>query len=578
MIPETATRVPGHVARNSWIAGRRRSVILGLILLGSLTFNVIGLDWGLPYIWHTDEKWTQAVRIIQRRTADPNYFINPHLHIYALAAVMAPAYIVYPGNYFDFSLYKLIRYTNPAHPRRPFQRLAVRLGRGLSVAVSLLTVFFIYRLGRRDFDERAGLLGAAYLAVSMGFVNQAHFATLEATLFLLTVLALGAFSRLVCDSARRHYVMAGLWFGLACSTKYTAGLLLIPLLGAHLFGRGLRSGLSRRGIADLAFGGAVSIAAFFATTPYALIRWRDFWEHGVVFSYKTGTATGNLLAPVHFSWPVYFDLLGNIMGWPLFLIAIAGLGWATARAVNRILPREARAGAFVHALWIWSFYLILGISQHHALRFIMPIVPSLALLAGAVTVVAISSTAHVPRRAAIAGAAAVLLYSIVYTARSDAMMLRDTRYTAGRWLEIHCFPPNDMVDYFALDAYLPYFDRPKYQLRPVPLVQDRTRRAEPFDVRARRFLDNARNPIVDSEFYYNRFLDPNMRPFFPERVAFYERLLSGTDAGGYRVAQKFTYDNPWWLNPRPERIAPEVDVFAKPGMIVPCANDRRLVK
>jgi hypothetical protein len=77
-------------------------------------------------------------------------------------------------------------------------------------------------------------------------------------------------------------------------------------------------------------------------------------------------------------------------------------------------------------------------------------------------------------------------------------------------------------------------------------------------------LANTADPIVDSSFYWERYTD---RPFlWPERSAFYHRLLDGTDPSGYRPVARFTLKNPWWLDPRPERIAPEIVVFGKPEL------------
>ena len=59
--------------------------LLVAILASNFILSVLGIDWGLPYIWHTDEKIDPAVHMIHQHTLDPDYFINPHLHIYAMA-------------------------------------------------------------------------------------------------------------------------------------------------------------------------------------------------------------------------------------------------------------------------------------------------------------------------------------------------------------------------------------------------------------------------------------------------------------------------------------------------------------
>ena len=78
--------------RNAWLP---RSILL-LILIGNFAFDAIGLDWGLPYLWHSDEKVKPANDMIAGRTLNPHYFINPTLHIYAVAVALSAACAIRP--------------------------------------------------------------------------------------------------------------------------------------------------------------------------------------------------------------------------------------------------------------------------------------------------------------------------------------------------------------------------------------------------------------------------------------------------------------------------------------------------
>jgi len=195
----------------------------------------------------------------------------------------------------------------------------------------------------------------------------------------------------------------------------------------------------------------------------------------------------------------------------------------------------------------------------------VPIAPSLELLASAAATTFVRERRRTAGRRLAAGAiAATLVYSAVYTARADYMFLEDTRYAAGAWLNRTLSGPSPRLDYFAIEAYLPYFDRPPFELRFVPFIEQVTLHHTDFWNMAWGYLSASTAPIVDSNFYYDRYLDDPGR--FPERATFYRHLLTGTDAAGFRPIARFTFENPRWLDPRPERIAPDVVVFAKEGV------------
>jgi len=552
---ETSGRAP--------VSARTR-VLLALVLAAGLAASVTGLDWGLPYQWHTDEKVTQALNVLHSPRWDPDYFINPHLHIYLVAAAFRIAYAVHPGYEVGRGFPEILPMMDRASPVRKLQFLAMRLSRGESVLFGLATVLMVFALGRRHWGEIAGLFAAAFAAVTMGLVNLWHFATPEALLFLLMVTALGLLDRIIERGTTRDYVLAGACIGLACSTKYTAWLLAVPFLTAHVAGRGLRGAVEMRGLRGMTIAGIAAILAFVAGTPLLLFNWKQFWEWGVVYNWYTGAPTGSLVE-VKRSYGPYLSLLGDGLGWPLFGLSVAGLIAAAVHLLRRGPQSPEWRGYLIHGTWVAVFYAFYGLSPHHALRFIMPIAPSLVLLAAGVWVTfAQCQRRAVARRLTYAGLLGVLIYSGMYTARADYMFLRDTRYPAGAWLEAALPRPGARLDYFAIESYLPYFDHPAFTLRFVPFMEHATLHSEAFWNEARSYLAGSDAPIVDSSFYYDRYLDDPRR--FPERADLYRHLLTGTDPSGFRPIARFTFENPRWLNPRPERVAPDVVVFGKKAL------------
>lgn len=545
---------------------RRRALLLALVLAASLSLDLVGIDWGLPYLWNSDEKIDQAATMVHYRTLNPEYFVNPTLHIYAVTAAVAAARAWHPEQGVQLSFRRIAPMTDPRHPARPMQFLAMRLARGVSVAAAVLTVWLVFALGRRQFDEPTALLAAAFVAVTMGLVTMAHYATVESLLILLVVSALGAIERVAVTGGRWSYVGAGALAGLAVSTKYTAVLLAVPFLAAHVRQWGWRRAAGRDALGRLVPGLAAIPAAFLTGTPYAVLSWSRFGQEAIVFNWLTGAPGGSLMAGGR-SYEAYAVHLVNALGWPLFLLCLAGLA-AAAGGVRRKGAAGNRA-ALVHLIWVLAFYGVYGLSPHNALRFILPVVPSLVLLAAHWSVtVRRELRPGAPRLTWTAGVALVLAYSLAYSARCDWMFLHDPRYEAGAWLARQAAVRERGVSHFLIECYLPFFDRPSYPIRFLPFVDNLRVRGADFTRQSDAHLATHSELIVDADLYYLRFLDAysffGTRQQLQERRLFYRALLLGTHRSGYRVVRRFEIRNPRWLDPRPEKVAPVVVIFGKP--------------
>jgi hypothetical protein len=534
---------------------------LALILLLSAALGIRGLDWGLPYQWHPDEKVQLADYMVHERTLAPSHFINPSLHAYTTYVAVRLAYALAPRQAPRYQVAANAELTHPDHPDRPIQFLAFRLARLCSVAFQLATVLLIFRIARQTVDETTGFVAAWFAAATMGFVNMAHFATGESLLFLLCTWALWRFSSIAGRGWWRDYALAGLATGLACSTKYTPCVLAAPFLVAHFIGRGAGRGLSRTGIAQMALTLVCTIGGFVAASPYAVLAWPLFRE-GLVITWFTGAPSGSLEGVKH-SWIPYLGIVANALGWPLFALALAGMVFgcwrlARGRADARLLHFYA-----IQLTWIVAFYGLYGITAHRALRFIMPIGSSLVLLAAIAGVAWIRSASRpLLRTVAIAVTVFVGVYSTAYAARTAHMIAADTRYAAGRWLQDLQRPAGMAIDYFAIEAYLPYFDRPSTHLRYVPLIRGTEYIGGGFWKEMYPYLDSAANGIiVDADFYYPRYFTAEGQARWPERTQVYRMLLTG-EGTRYRTVARFTSHGPWWLDPRPELVCPEVVVFA----------------
>jgi hypothetical protein len=534
---------------------------LALILLLSAALGIRGLDWGLPYQWHPDEKVQLADYMVHERTLAPSHFINPSLHAYTTYVAVRLAYALAPRQAPRYQVAANAELTHPDHPDRPIQFLAFRLARLCSVAFQLATVLLIFRIARQTVDETTGFVAAWFAAATMGFVNMAHFATGESLLFLLCTWALWRFSRVTERGWWRDYALAGIATGLACSTKYTPWLLALPFLAAHLAGRGAARGFSGTGFAQMALTLVCTIGAFVAASPYAVLAWPLFRE-GLVITWLTGAPSGSL-GSVERSWIPDLGIVANALGWPLFALALAGIALGCWRLARRSADDRMVGVYVIHLTWIAAFYGFYGITSHRALRFIMPIGSSLVLLAAIASVSAIRSASRPALRvAAVSLTAFVGLYSTVYAARAAHMFATDTRYAAGKWLQDLSLPAGMSVDYFSIESYLPYIDRPGMPMRYVPFVRETAYIGGRFWKEMYPYLDDPANGvIVDNDFFYPRYFSVESQARWPERYQLYGLLLT-EEGTRYRTVARFIAHGPWWLDPRPELVSPEVVVFA----------------
>jgi 4-amino-4-deoxy-L-arabinose transferase-like glycosyltransferase len=431
----TAERVPALLGaqlprRWAWPA-------LGLILAGGLGLRLWGVQQGLPYAYNADE----ADHFVPRAVAifghdlNPHYFANPPGFTYVLHYLFALAYGGTSGVRHAFAYDPTEVYT--------LSRVAVAV-------LGVLALWLLYATGARLFGRAAGLLAAAIEAVAFLPVFYSHLALNDVpTLAPLTLSLLGS-AGVLCKGRKRDYALAGIGLGLACATKYTAGIALVPLLaavGARLLAgdSGARPRIDRATALRVALGvtlaALLAFAAFFAANPYWLLDYKSFHAELVHQSSLSAEAQGKLGAPKEGGFVYYLWSLSWGLGW---LPALAALGGALA-----IWRRRPALGWLLVPAPV-LFLLFMGLQGRYFGRWLMPILPLLCLLAAffalwlAARLGALASRAAAARRTRLALAAAgvlaalLLAQGLVYSVHSGLVLARaDTRNATREWMLAH---------------------------------------------------------------------------------------------------------------------------------------------
>ncbi len=238
------------------------------MLLGGLALRLWGVRQGLPYAYNTDEAdhfVPHAVRMFARRQPEPALLRQPARRSptcctscsrSATAAVRACARA--------FALHPADVYT---------------LARVAAAVLGTAALWLLYLTGARLFGRAAGLLAAAIEAVAFLPVFYAHLALNDVpTLAPLTLSLLGT-AGVLRKGRMRDYVVAGVGLGLACATKYTAGIVVLPLLaavGGALPATAAPGGGAERCSGSALAAGAAALAAFLLANPYALLDYHAF--------------------------------------------------------------------------------------------------------------------------------------------------------------------------------------------------------------------------------------------------------------------------------------------------------------
>jgi hypothetical protein len=393
--------------------------VLALIMVAGFVLRVVNNDYGLPYVYYVDEGSHFTKRAVEAfGDLNPGYFQNPSAYTYLLHALYRVVSLPIGGGH------EVIRaYGDNAD-------WIFELSRGLAAVLCLAGVAAVYFVGRQLWDRRTGLAAAAILCFAFLPVAFSRIAVTDVGTLAPVALVLLCSVRMHETSSLRWCAAAGIAAGLAIGFKYTAGLvLLVPALALVLPLRNRdRAALRAAALGALAVGGGAFVA-FFLTNPFF------FLDLKTALHQLRGQAelAGNQdkFGQEHDTGVLYYL---DSLTW--------GLGWVAAVAAAAGAVLLARANRLLLALLLvfpLALFAYLSFQSRFFGRWLLPVYPVLALLAGYAVVRALALVrARVPRLEwpALVLAGVLLLYQpIAADARSMAVLgQRDTREIARDWL------------------------------------------------------------------------------------------------------------------------------------------------
>lgn len=319
-----------------------------------------------------------------------DYFINPTFYAYLVWAVASAFGLacVLAGRFESFAAFRL-----EATLDSWWLLVSARV---IAIVSGVAAVALVYMIGRKLRGPRTGLIAALALAVDATHAERSIIGVNEAPMVALVLAFFLALLRHIEQPSFERHALAGALLGLACSTKYNAGVHVLTLaagtwLAAFPGGGGapLRSVLAPRH----QVGFLAAPIAFLAGSPAILVNpaafWRDFrtqsayLEEGFVLREKTWEVNG---------WRAYVERFpGENVGLGFSVLCALGLVLAAWYAARR---REH--GAILLLVAVLPIFLFLGSGRLLLMRFLLPAIP-FVLLAGAWVLDLAASTVFSPR-------------------------------------------------------------------------------------------------------------------------------------------------------------------------------------
>jgi hypothetical protein len=250
------------------------------------------------------------------------------------------------------------------------------------------------------------------------------------------------------------------------------------------------------------------------------------------------------------------ELPEHILGWPAALAAGGGL------VVVALVRR--RPAAIVLATFVVAYAAVVGSWAMRAERYLLPILPPLAVLAAMLPF----EIAHSRRELAVAATSLLLAVSSLAARPAEARARRDPRTAAREWIEARCPPgafllmeawgpdllePEDLwkLSPAGRSRVLARGGRPLYAIQYLPTYQTRPELANVY-------YDLALYPDADlvvlSSFVGDRFRADPQR--FERPLALYRDV-----EGGWAKAAEF--------RPEPGSDAPTITIFAQARHVAP---------
>ncbi len=311
---------------------QRFALLLIFLLAFVLRFGGLSHDLHEGQIYHPDTP--KQIRAVER-FLDGHYYIHygnldydayPYFNSHLIEYLVRAAAVVHDAGQQVLGL--------PEKPLRPDFYALFWLTRVWNALLATLLVLVVFQLGRENWDQRAGFAAALLLAVSPTDVTCAHFAGADTTAGFFATCAVFFALRIYRLGRWRDYALAAVCVAFGFSTKYHAGMALLPVLAAH----GLRTGAWRAlfqgpSLVRLGWLALIGLPATFLSTPTLIHHfsetvqniWAFFSQISSYRGVEESTRFGGWAVKLKFAMARNLPILAWILSPFVALAALLGL-------------------------------------------------------------------------------------------------------------------------------------------------------------------------------------------------------------------------------------------------------------
>ncbi len=393
-------------------------VLMAYILVSGAYLRLVGLDWDEEQHLHPDERFlTMVESSITPVESLGDFFdtaessLNPHnrghgFFVYGTLPIFIVRYVAeWLGNTGYGQVYLV--------------------GRALSALTDLAVVWLVFLTASRLYDQRVGILAAAFYSFAVLPIQQSHFFTVDTFINFFTFLAVYfAIEVMTADSrppsadddnlpssvhtgqtqaqgaAPRFWshpifwpcILFGLALGMAVASKINAAPVAIVLPGAAALyllrlPPKVRERELTRVIAYVILAGLVSLLTFRIMQPYAFsgpgffgLKPNSLWIENI--NSLRAQAAGDVDFPPALQWarrPVWFSLQNLVtwgLGLPLGILAWVGFLWMWWRSIKGEWQKHI-------LLWGWTalYFTWQSLQWNSTMRYQLPVYPTLVIFA-----------------------------------------------------------------------------------------------------------------------------------------------------------------------------------------------------